>query len=34
MAAIKEKEFLCNELPIPLHDGARRYYQEAGFMKE
>ncbi len=34
MAAIKEKEFLCNELPIPLHDGAKRYYQEAGFMKE
>lgn len=34
MAAIKEKEFLCNELPILLHDGARRYYQEAGFMKE
>ena len=34
MAAIREKEFLCNELPISLHDGAKRYYQEAGFMKE
>ena len=34
MAAMQEKEFLCNELPIPLHEGAKKYYQEAGFIKE
>ena len=33
MAAMQEKEFLCNDLPIPLHEGAKRYYQEAGFLK-
>lgn len=34
MTAMQEKEFLCNELPIPLHEGAERYYKEAGFLKE
>lgn len=34
MAAMQDKEFLCNDLPIPLHEGARRYYSEAGFIKE
>ena len=34
MAAMQEKEFLCNDLPIPLHEGAKTYYQEAGFLKE
>ena len=34
MAAIQEKEFLCNDLPIPLHEGAKRYYQEVGFLKD
>ena len=34
MAAMQEKEFLCNELPIQLHEGAARYYREAGFLTE
>ncbi|MBR5266616.1 MAG: TAXI family TRAP transporter solute-binding subunit [Lachnospiraceae bacterium] len=34
MAAIQEKEFLCNDLPITLHEGAKRYYQEVGFLKD
>lgn len=34
MASMQEKEFLCNELPIPLHGGAERYYLEAGFLDE
>lgn len=34
MAAMQEKEFLCNELPIPLHEGAEKYYREAGFLAE
>ena len=34
MAAMQEKEFLCNDLPIRLHEGAKRYYEEAGFIKE
>ncbi len=34
MSAMQEKEFLCNELPIPLHEGAKKYYVEAGFLAE
>ena len=34
MAAIQDKEFLCNELPIPLHEGAKKYYMELGYLKE
>lgn len=33
MEAMMNEEFLCNELPIPLHEGAKRYYEEAGFLK-
>lgn len=34
MSAIQDKDFLCNELPIPLHDGAEKYYREAGFLAD
>ncbi len=34
MAAMQEKTFLCNDLPIPLHKGAERYYEEEGFIKK
>lgn len=34
MAAMQEKPFLCNELPIPLHEGAEAYYREAGFIED
>lgn len=33
MEAMLDETFLCNELPIPLHEGAKRYYEEAGFLK-
>ena len=33
MASMQDKSFLCNELPIPLHAGAEKYYQEVGFIK-
>lgn len=33
MAAMQEKEFLCNDLPIPLHPGAERYYREMGYLR-
>ena len=28
-----DPEFMCNELPIELHDGAKKYYEEAGLIK-
>lgn len=34
MAAMQDETFLCNDLPIPLHEGARRYYLEHGLLKE
>ncbi len=34
MSAMLDKEFLCNDLPIPLHEGAERYYREAGLLRE
>jgi len=33
MAAMQEKDFLCNDLPIRLHEGAERYYREVGFLR-
>lgn len=33
MALMQDKEFLCNDLPIPLHPGAERYYREMGYLK-
>ena len=34
MEAMLDETFLCNELPIPLHEGAKRYYEELGFLAE
>lgn len=34
MSAVQDKDFLCNELPIPLHEGAAKYYRELGYLKE
>ena len=34
MAAMMDETFLCNDLPIPLHDGAKQYYLEHGFLTE
>lgn len=33
MSAMLEEEFLCNDLPAPLHEGARRYYEESGYLQ-
>ena len=33
MEAMLDETFLCSELPIQLHEGARKYYQELGFLK-
>ena len=27
------REFRASEIPIPLHDGAKRYYEEQGYFK-
>lgn len=32
MAAMEEEGFMYRELPIPLHSGAEKYYQEAGLL--
>ena len=32
MEAMLDEQFLCSELPIPLHEGARMYYEENGFL--
>lgn len=34
MAAMQEETFLCNDLPIPLHEGAERYYREQGLLQD
>lgn len=34
MTKVQEKDFLCNELPIPLHEGAAKYYRELGYLNE
>ena len=33
MSAMLDERFLCNDLPISLHDGAKHYYQELGFLE-
>lgn len=33
MALMQDKEFLCSDIPIPLHPGAERYYREKGYLK-
>jgi len=32
LAFMQDGEFLCRDLPIPLHPGAERYYREAGYL--
>lgn len=32
MAAMKEKGFMCRDLPVPLHPGAEKYYREKGLL--
>ena len=34
MRAMDEKKFRASEIPIPLHDGAKRYYEEQGYFGE
>jgi len=34
MSEIANKDFLCKEIPVPLHDGAERYYREVGYITE
>ncbi|MFV0497849.1 MAG: TAXI family TRAP transporter solute-binding subunit [Candidatus Fimivivens sp.] len=33
MTAMTDTDFMCNDLPIPLHPGAEAYYKDAGFIK-
>jgi len=33
MWAMDDREFRASEIPIPLHDGAKRYYEEQGYFK-
>ena len=32
MSMVQDKQFLCRDLPIPLHEGAERYYRELGYL--
>ncbi len=34
MSKVQDKQFLCNDLPIPLHEGAETYYRELGYLEE
>lgn len=33
MALMQDKDFLCSDLPAPLHPGAERYYREMEYIK-
>ncbi len=33
LRSMKDSGYLCNQLPIPLHPGAERYYKEKGSLK-
>ncbi|MBP3926069.1 MAG: hypothetical protein J6D13_02655 [Clostridium sp.] len=33
LRSMKDPGYLCNQLPIPLHPGAERYYKEKGSLK-
>lgn len=33
MTSMEDPDFICNNIPIELHPGAARYYQEAGMLK-
>lgn len=32
MASIEQNSFMCQDLPIPLHPGAKTYYEDAGYL--
>ena len=32
-AGMADPSFICNDLPIPLHDGAAAFYGDAGMLK-
>ena len=32
-SSMADPNFICNDLPIPLHEGAKAYYTEAGMLK-
>ena len=34
LGSIDEEGFICSNLPIPLHEGAERYYREKGMLEE
>ena len=34
MAPMEQNSFMCQDLPIPLHPGAKRYYKDAGYLSE
>lgn len=34
LSVLTEDSFICSELPIPLHEGAKRYYTEAGLLAQ
>lgn len=31
--SMEEKDFMCSNLPIPLHPGAEQYYKETGYLE-
>lgn len=33
MTSMRDSDFICNDLPIELHPGAAKYYEEAGLLK-
>lgn len=33
MKSMEDPDFICNDIPVELHPGAARYYQEAGMLK-
>lgn len=33
LKSMEQKEFLCHDLPAPLHPGAERYYKECGYIR-
>lgn len=33
MTAMEDADFICNDIPIELHPGAKKYFEEAGMLK-
>lgn len=34
MTPMEQNSFMCQDLPIPLHPGAKRYYKEVGYLSK